>query len=88
MVGLTGCRPHATPADSLHITIYMTSQPGDPRPDPFINFGGGQSYVLAEGSIPACTPSVLEAEQRVFGHLAASTLEPILEVLHSQAPAR
>lgn len=79
-IGCPGCKPHATPVDSLHITIYMTSQPGDPRPDPFINFGGGQSYVLAEGRIPACSPSVLEAEQRVFRELAASTAQPVLEV--------
>lgn len=58
----------------------MTSQPSDPRPDPFINFGGGQSYVLAEGRVPACSPSVLEAEQGVFRQLAASTPQPTLEV--------
>ncbi|BDA47569.1 hypothetical protein COCOBI_10-4180 [Coccomyxa sp. Obi] len=75
-----GCKPHATTAESMHITLFMTSQPADPRPDPFNEFGGGQSQTLAEGRIPAPKPPVLAAEKDAFRTLAAQTPAPTLEV--------
>lgn len=77
-----GFKPHATAPESMHITIFMTSQPADPRPDPFNEFGGGQSRTLAEGRIPAPKPEVLAAEKDAFRTLAAQTSAPILEVKH------
>ncbi|KAK9905600.1 hypothetical protein WJX75_002804 [Coccomyxa subellipsoidea] len=75
-----GFKPHATAPESMHITIFMTSQPADPRPDPFNEFGGGQSRTLAEGRIPAPKPEVLAAEKDAFRTLATQTSAPILEV--------
>ncbi|EIE23652.1 hypothetical protein COCSUDRAFT_63177 [Coccomyxa subellipsoidea C-169] len=75
-----GSKPHATAPESMHITVFMTSQPADPRPDPFNEFGGGQSRTLAEGRIPAPQPPVLTAEKDAFRTLAAQTSAPILEV--------
>ena len=60
----------------------MTSPPADPRPDPFNEFGGGQSRTLAEGRIPAPKPEVLAAEKDAFRTLATQTSAPILEVKH------
>ena len=64
----------------MHITLFMTSQPADPRPDPFNEFGGGQSQTLAEGRIPAPKAPVLAAEKDAFRTLAAQTPAPTLEV--------
>lgn len=65
----------------MHVTVFMTSQPADPRPDPFNEFGGGQSQTLAEGHIPAPKPSVLAAERDAFRRLASQTPPPTLEVM-------
>ena len=80
-----GMKPHLTLPGSLHITLFMTSQPGDPRPDPFSPFGGqSQAFPLggadARTSIPGAAPAVLRKEQRAFADLAASTPAPTLEV--------
>lgn len=82
---MAGSKPHATAPESMHITVFMTSQPADPRPDPFNEFGGGQSRTLAEGRIPAPQPPVLTAEKDAFRTLAAQTSAPILEVHPSPA---
>jgi hypothetical protein len=78
-------KPHITARDSLHITLFMTSQPGDPRPDPFSAFGGQSVAFPLDGagaarSIPGASPAVLASEQAAFARLAAATPAPTLEV--------
>ena len=85
---LAGMKPHATGLGSIHITLFMTSQPADPRPDPFSDFGGqsvayplpGSDGQPGSASIPGPTPQVLAAEQRAFASLAAAMPPPTLEV--------
>lgn len=92
-------KPHATGLDSIHITLFMTSQPADPRPDPFSELGGqGAAYPLpgdgggqlpgSRPSIPGPTPQVLAAERRAFASLAAAMPPPVLEVLPWPSPMK
>lgn len=85
-----GMKPHLTGQGSIHVTLFMTSQPADPRPDPFSDFGGQSVAYPLPGSdgqppgspcIPGPLPQVLAAEQRAFASLAAALPPPVLEVL-------
>ncbi|KAK9828424.1 hypothetical protein WJX81_006698 [Elliptochloris bilobata] len=75
-----GIQPHLTAIDSHHITLFMTSQPGDPRPDAFNAAGGGLDLKAISGSIPAPAPDVLARERAAVRQLAAATPAPDMEV--------
>ena len=74
-------------ADAYHLTVFMTSQPSDPRPDPFVK-GGSIDRSAFYQHIPAPQPSVLRQEVEAFRVLAKSTLTPQLQVkLHGTVRA-
>ena len=74
----SGMQPHASLASSFHLTVFMTSQPGDPRPDPFTPRGGidpSQPPV----PIPAASSATLQKEIETFRQIAL-TGKPAFEV--------
>ncbi|KAK9812703.1 hypothetical protein WJX72_002341 [[Myrmecia] bisecta] len=74
-----GMQPHASGQTDLHLTIFMPSQPSDPRPDPFAP-DGGLDPKSAPHPIPAPTAETLTQEVQVFRDLAATTRPPRFEV--------
>ena len=71
-------QPHASLPENFHLTVFMTSQPGDPRADPFI-LGGGIDPTHPPVPIPAPTKATLQREIDVCGQIAL-TDEPAFEV--------
>lgn len=74
----TGMQPHASLPDNFHLTVFMTSQPGDPRADPFI-LGGGIDPSHPPVPIPAPTKAILQQEIDVCRQIAL-TAAPAFEV--------
>ena len=64
-----GMQPHASLPDNFHLTVFMTSQPGDPRADPFI-LGGGIDPSHPPVPIPAPTKAILQQEIDVCRQIA------------------
>ena len=71
-------QPHASLPDNYHLTVFMTSQPGDPRADPFTP-GGGIDPIHPPVPIPAPTSAVLQKEIDVCRQIAL-TAAPAFEV--------
>lgn len=71
-------QPHASLPDNFHLTVFMTSQPGDPRADPFI-LGGGIDPSHPPVPIPAPTKAILQREIDVCRQIAL-TDAPAFEV--------
>ena len=74
-------RPHMSRADAYHLTVFMTSQPSDPRPDPFVK-GGSIDRSAFYQHIPAPQPSILRQEIEAFCALTESTPTPQLQARH------
>lgn len=77
-------QPHISLLESLHLTIFMTSQPGDPRPDPF-TVGGGLDPTNPPVPIPAPDAATLQHEVDTCRRIA-STGRPVFEVQCSEHP--
>ena len=73
-----GMQPHASLPENFHLTVFMTSQPGDPRPDPFTP-GGGIDVTHPPIPIPAPTASTMQKEVDVCRQIAL-TGAPAFEV--------
>ncbi len=73
-----GMQPHASLPENYHLTVFMTSQPGDPRADPFTP-GGGIDPIHPPVPIPAPTSAVLQREIDVCRQIAL-TAAPAFEV--------
>ncbi|KAL3153501.1 hypothetical protein ABBQ38_011832 [Trebouxia sp. C0009 RCD-2024] len=73
-----GMQPHASLPSSFHLTVFMTSQPGDPRPDPFTP-GGGIDATHPPVPIPAASAATLQREVDTFRQIAL-TARPAFEV--------
>lgn len=74
-----GTLTHASKREDYHMTCFMTSQPLDPRPDPFEPTNGGlEAARTATGQVPGPTAEVMARELESFRQLAAST--PALEL--------
>lgn len=74
----SGMQPHASLPENYHLTVFMTSQPGDPRADPFTP-GGGIDPIHPPVPIPAPTSAVLQQEIDVCRQIAL-TAAPAFEV--------
>ena len=72
---VTDMRPCEVDPDNYHLTIFMTSQPSDPRPDPFVQ-GGGNDRSKPLSIIPAPDKQTLHKELDAWRELAAVTLTP------------
>lgn len=68
---------HSSHPDNHHVTVFMTSQPSDPRPDPFVEGGG---FVHGVSVIAAPKPAVMAKEIETYQALAAAVPPPVLEV--------
>ena len=79
----SGMQPHASLASSLHLTVFMTSQPGDPRPDPFTP-GGGIDATHPPVPIPAASAATLQRELDTFRQISL-TARPAFEVRYCEA---
>lgn len=77
-------QPHASLLENYHLTVFMTSQPGDPRADPFIP-GGGIDPIHPPVPIPAPTSAVLQQEIDVCRQIAL-TAAPAFEVQSCEPP--
>ncbi len=77
-------QPHASLLENYHLTVFMTSQPGDPRADPFIP-GGGIDPIHPPVPIPAPTSEVLQQEIDVCRQIAL-TAAPAFEVQSCEPP--
>ena len=66
-------------APGYHLTVFMTSQPSDPRPDPFVK-GGCIDRSAFYQHIPAPQPTILRQEIDAFRNLTSSTPAPQLQV--------
>lgn len=77
-------QPHASKADSLHLTVFMMSQPGDPRPDPFVD-GGGFDPSRPPVPIPGPSAATLQHEITVLRSIAC-TGRPAFEVECCELP--
>ena len=75
---LAGMQPHASLSSSFHLTVFMTSQPGDPRPDPFTS-GGGIDPMHPPVAIPAASAATLQREIDACRQIAL-TVTPAFEV--------
>lgn len=74
----SGMQPHASLSSSFHLTVFMTSQPGDPRPDPFTS-GGGIDPMHPPVPIPAASAATLQREIDACRQIAL-TVTPAFEV--------
>ncbi len=79
-----GMQPHASLSENYHLTVFMTSQPGDPRADPFTP-GGGIDPLHPPVPIPAPTSAVLQQEIDVCRQTAL-TAAPAFEVQFCEPP--
>ncbi len=70
---------HSSHPDNHHVTVFMTSQPSDPRPDPFIQGGG---FLDGLSGIPAPKLAILAKEVATYQALAAAASPPLLKVSH------
>ena len=80
----SGMQPHASLASSFHLTVFMTSQPGDPRPDPFTP-GGGIDPTHPPVPIPAASAATLQRELDTFRQISLSA-RPAFEVPCCELP--
>ncbi|DBB04360.1 TPA: hypothetical protein ACH3X1_012848 [Trebouxia sp. C0004] len=80
----SGMQPHASLPENYHLTVFMTSQPGDPRADPFTP-GGGIDPIHPPVPIPAPTCAVLQQEIEVCRQIAL-TVAPAFEVQSCKPP--
>ena len=78
----SGMQPHASLASSFHLTVFMTSQPGDPRPDPFTPRGGIDA-THPPVPIPAASAATLQRELDTFRQIAL-TARPAFEVRYCE----
>eukprot|EP00891_Asterochloris_glomerata_P003254 jgi/Astpho2/3254/e_gw1.00052.79.1_t len=67
---------HASVPAAFHMTVFMTSQPSDPRPDPFNPEGGGMNPGSPPVPIPAPSAACLQQELAAFKGLAAVSGPP------------
>lgn len=79
-----GMQPHASMPQNFHLTVFMTSQPGDPRPDIFTP-GGGIDPTHPPVPIPAPEPSALQKEIDTCRQIALTTA-PAFEVQCCEQP--
>lgn len=63
-----------------HMTIFMTSQPFDPRPDPFSTPSGGLDPFRLPPHIPGATPETLALEIEAFQDALSAGSPPVFEV--------
>ena len=80
----SGMQPHASLSSSFHLTVFMTSQPGDPRPDPFTP-GGGIDATHPPVPIPAASAATSQQEVDAFRQIAL-TAKPAFEVPCCELP--
>ena len=71
---------HASVPAAFHMTVFMTSQPADPRPDPFNPEGGGLDPGSPPVPIPAPSAACLQRELDAFKGLAAVSGPPVFQV--------
>ena len=71
-------RPCQVDSGNFHMTIFMTSQPSDPRVDPFV-LGGGIDRSQPLTIIPAPDEHTLQKEIDAWRDQAASTPAPDFE---------
>ena len=71
---------HASVPAAFHMTVFMTSQPSDPRPDPFNPEGGGMNPGSPPVPIPAPSAACLQQELAAFKGLAAVSGPPVFQV--------
>ena len=75
-----GMQIHASVPAAFHMTVFMTSQPSDPRPDPFNPEGGGLDPGSPPVPIPAPSAACLQRELDAFKGLAAVSGPPVFQV--------
>ena len=71
---------HGSVPAAFHMTVFMTSQPSDPRPDPFNPEGGGLDPGNPPVPIPAPSAACLQRELDAFKGLAAVSGPPVFQV--------
>ena len=64
---------------NFHMTVFMTSQPSDPRANPFVA-GGGIDRSKPLSVIPAPDERTLQQELEAWRGLAAGTPAPRFQV--------
>ena len=67
-----GALRHASRREDYHLTCFMSSQPLDPRPDPFDPAGGGLQPDM-RGPVRGPLPVLLARELEAFRSIGAST---------------
>ena len=73
----TGCQSFCNPPPRYHCTVFHTSQPSDPRPDPFAE-GGGTDLALPPAARPSPSSAVLQRESASIHDIVAA--EPPFEL--------
>ncbi|KAK9851129.1 hypothetical protein WJX84_011658 [Apatococcus fuscideae] len=72
------CQSFSNPPPRYHCTVFHTSQPSDPRPDPYVEGGGANS--LPPAARPPPSDSVLARESATMTAIAATAPAFELEV--------
>lgn len=72
----SGCKVYLNKPQHYHVTVYMTSQPYDLRPDPYHAPDGRWDPAVT----PVPTQHVIDSEHRDVAALAAASPAPELEV--------
>ncbi|KAK9821690.1 hypothetical protein WJX74_008619 [Apatococcus lobatus] len=75
----TGCQSFSNPPPRYHCTVFHTSQPSDPRPNPLAE-DGGTHLSVAPAARPSPSGAILQQESKTIQDIAAAEPPFYLEV--------